>query len=369
MFKQKYCNMKYRINEQQLNNIITNSTLKVLSEAMEDEGLGRFLGDMAGRIRNGINKFTGDFNAARNNRMYQNRNYDSYQNYGYDPNSRNFDPNTARQYQDTKNAGASRTAMGSFQTQYGDTVQGAQPQGNPQVAPQNTQQTTQPSATQNGPQNNPQMQQQQQNKRNPQEANRLSNEREAARRACVNAGLQLDKDKATNTWKWNRVDGNPTLDQKQQQLVQNYIQLYNDWADAFGSNNRPTISENRLNRIIKESVKKVLNEIGDTAQGQYMLGRLAARQAKKSGDWNWKCNTTEQPAWQYGVKQLEKKYPNAYDRIAKDIPLNAGAYHQEQLYDKSKYIPQDEYTKRVKDNIRNQYNGYKQDPNYLDKIK
>lgn len=38
--------------------------------------------------------------------------------------------------------------------------------------------------------------------------------------------------------------------------------------------NRIKLTESQLHEIIKESVKNVLNEIGDTPQGQYMLGRL-----------------------------------------------------------------------------------------------
>ena len=40
------------------------------------------------------------------------------------------------------------------------------------------------------------------------------------------------------------------------------------------NNNRIKLTESQLHEIIKESVKNVLNEIGDTPQGQYMLGRL-----------------------------------------------------------------------------------------------
>lgn len=286
--------MKYRLNEQQLNNLIAESTMRILSEAMEDEGIGKFLGDMAGRIRNGINKFSSDFNAARNNRLYQNRNYDSYQNYGYDPNSRNFDPNTARQYQDTKNAGASRTAMGSFQTQYGDTVPGAQPQGNPQTEPQNTQQTTPPSTPQNGPQDNPQMQQQQK----PQaDAEELRNQMQQAFKACKDAGLTYDK----NTGKFSAPNG--VRSQSQNQLVQNYANLYKQWAQAAGFKTRKTISESRLNKIIKESVKKVLNE--------------AKKSQKRQGTIEWgddRVNATED-----GVD----KYGNPMYRV-KNAPSNAG---------------------------------------------
>lgn len=38
------------------------------------------------------------------------------------------------------------------------------------------------------------------------------------------------------------------------------------------------LTESDLHRIVKESVNRVLNEIGDTPKGQYMLGRLQGRQ-------------------------------------------------------------------------------------------
>lgn len=40
---------------------------------------------------------------------------------------------------------------------------------------------------------------------------------------------------------------------------------------------RIRLTESDLHRMIKESVKSVINEIGDTRRGQWMLGRLAAR--------------------------------------------------------------------------------------------
>lgn len=42
-------------------------------------------------------------------------------------------------------------------------------------------------------------------------------------------------------------------------------------------NNRIRLTESQLHRVIKESVCKILNEIGDTERGQYALGALAAR--------------------------------------------------------------------------------------------
>ena len=37
------------------------------------------------------------------------------------------------------------------------------------------------------------------------------------------------------------------------------------------------LTEGQLHRIIESSVRKVINEIGDTKRGSYMLGRLASK--------------------------------------------------------------------------------------------
>lgn len=43
------------------------------------------------------------------------------------------------------------------------------------------------------------------------------------------------------------------------------------------------LTESDLHRMVKESVGRILNEIGDTHRGQYMLGRLRNRQSNGSG--------------------------------------------------------------------------------------
>jgi len=45
------------------------------------------------------------------------------------------------------------------------------------------------------------------------------------------------------------------------------------------------ITESELHWVIKESVKKVLKEVGETEDGQYLLGRLAGKKAF-NGDYN-----------------------------------------------------------------------------------
>lgn len=43
------------------------------------------------------------------------------------------------------------------------------------------------------------------------------------------------------------------------------------------------LTENKLKQIIRESVKSVLNEVGDSKRGRFMLGRVLAR-AQERGD-------------------------------------------------------------------------------------
>ena len=50
--------------------------------------------------------------------------------------------------------------------------------------------------------------------------------------------------------------------------------------------NTVKLNESQLRNVVAESVLKVLNEIGDTPKGQYMLGRLAGRKAYRDNDLN-----------------------------------------------------------------------------------
>lgn len=43
---------------------------------------------------------------------------------------------------------------------------------------------------------------------------------------------------------------------------------------------RVRLTESDLHRIVKESVRRIINEIGDTTKGQYMLGRLSQRKGE-----------------------------------------------------------------------------------------
>lgn len=57
--------MKYRLNEEQLNSLIAESTARILNEAMQDEGFGKWLGQklggVAGKARQGLQDFGKNF--------------------------------------------------------------------------------------------------------------------------------------------------------------------------------------------------------------------------------------------------------------------------------------------------------------------
>ena len=120
--------IKYSITEERLARLVSESIEEVLLEAQNDEGLGGFLGKLAGKVRNGVNKFRDDFNAQRNGQLYQNRDYDAYTANGVDPNARNFDKTMSKNYRSALQKGAS-AAHGPFTTPYGDSVGGGRENG------------------------------------------------------------------------------------------------------------------------------------------------------------------------------------------------------------------------------------------------
>lgn len=64
------------------------------------------------------------------------------------------------------------------------------------------------------------------------------------------------------------------------------------------------LTEEDLHNIIKESVKKALNEVGDTADWQYLLGRLQGRQMNR-GQIDNARNTRD-----YASRQMTNKFGN-----------------------------------------------------------
>ena len=75
-----------------------------------------------------------------------------------------------------------------------------------------------------------------------------------------------------NPFTWSDLDYmNKTIHEKLDELM--------TWKKVTESMNKKLIrlTESDLHRIVRESVNKVLNEIGDTEKGQYALGAVQAR--------------------------------------------------------------------------------------------
>ena len=78
----------------------------------------------------------------------------------------------------------------------------------------------------------------------------------------------------------SRAPSNPTANVQQniETNKNNDIKTENkQYKTNRNMKHRVRLTESDLHSIVKESVKKVLNEVGNTTKGQYMLGRLAAR--------------------------------------------------------------------------------------------
>ena len=91
-----------------------------------------------------------------------------------------------------------------------------------------------------------------------------------------------------------------------------YIDYLNSHPDEYMANKRKRMSESYLHRIVKESVNRIINEIGDTQRGQWMLGRLAKRQSDGGGKFN------------RGVSGINYASDRAYD-------ANGGMYSKDYL--------------------------------------
>ena len=114
------------------------------------------------------------------------------------------------------------------------------------------------------------------------------------------------------------------------------------------------LTEEDLRNIIKESVNKVLNEIGDTARGQYMLGRLQGRQMNQ-GQMDNARNTRK-----YSLKQMSNKFgnrtPNNFQEFDANQSANDYGYRDERNPQLSQDIMQQNNNRsNYEANIRNNH--------------
>ena len=142
---------------------------------------------------------------------------------------------------------------------------------------------------------------------------------------------------------WNNVENhaaeighnnvNPEWDDETE-YFDNGIDYWQDNMRQYESKNTNNdlirLTESDLHKIVKESVNKILNEIGDTPKGQYMLGRLQTRQLKnrdssaaktskyassKWGDMNKDRDNYENQSYANLIGHTDEKY-------SKELPQN-----------------------------------------------
>lgn len=102
--------------------------------------------------------------------------------------------------------------------------------------------------------------------------------------------------------------------------------------------NKIRLTESQLHRIIKESVKSVLNEIGDTNRGQYMLGRLRNRQSNQGSKFarNTHYNDAGDAAYKANGNDYSNAYKQGYDDESK-YGRNADSTWNRNNYDRVKF--------------------------------
>lgn len=83
------------------------------------------------------------------------------------------------------------------------------------------------------------------------------------------------------------------------------------------------LTESKLKQIVAESVRKVLNEIGDTKRGQFMLGRAAAREYPKNSNVTDDALTRRPKPW-----SVDDEFAKGFERQRDIMNGSDGASHK-----------------------------------------
>lgn len=105
------------------------------------------------------------------------------------------------------------------------------------------------------------------------------------------------------------------------------------------------LTEDELHNLIQESVKTVLNEIGDSPWGQFALGQLSARKNEPWDDLDMK--NPHRPVWDYAKEQRNKKNYRRLPFFGKEVPFEAGKIEKEEEPEQKAYM--EYYKKHMKE--------------------
>lgn len=105
------------------------------------------------------------------------------------------------------------------------------------------------------------------------------------------------------------------------------------------------LTESDLHRLVERSVRRALNEIGDTKSGQYMLGRVAGR-AKDRGD-----KELYRRAKSYRTESPDYDDKDMTDKLFKHHAFNQGKEDQEDYQYYRNKDKEDKYYSDAADNM------------------
>ena len=250
---------KYVLSEERLQEIIS----EAINEAIEDEGLGRWLGNAYQWGRNKVNNFKGEFNAGRNNQRWQNRDFDPYHGMKDADQMRNFNGDEYAQYRYNLTADRNNNATNSWQNNFG-TKTNRHPsangdrfsnytgdgQGNPQ-------QNNAPLKSGNGqPSQMPDAAALAQQQPQQQQGGGITKQDVAATKQSV------------ATW------GAKGLGKAKQNVIMAALGEY--------EKNHPELNEDTIREVVTNVLREYINEVGDTVKGQEKLGKLAGKRMGQS---------------------------------------------------------------------------------------
>lgn len=130
------------------------------------------------------------------------------------------------------------------------------------------------------------------------------------------------------------------------------------------------INERILKALVRESLKNVLNEIGDTEKGQEILGKVARRQhnrgdrktADKTLRYAQKNNNTTPgnlariKGWQDG-KNLDESIDKAFKKVVNEISFKAASDAADAAYRQNRFGQGEKFSKYAKDTMNNDANN------------
>ena len=130
------------------------------------------------------------------------------------------------------------------------------------------------------------------------------------------------------------------------------------------------INESILKELIRESLKNILSEIGDTEKGQETLGKVARRQnnrgdrktADKTLRYAQKNNNTTPgnlariKGWQDG-KNLDEAIDKAIKKVVNEISFKTASDAADAAYGQNRFTQGEKFSKYAKDTMNNDANN------------